>query len=129
MFPIDWSKVTEDGEGEPPPNAPKARLGEGEKTGAPMHIDEADGITNKPTLGMAIRYFEKNSDYDQDEVKACYRTFEATKGADGSWWWGKRLVGDWRAAMESRMADVRKRDENRPGAKPISKILREIRAI
>ena len=108
-----------------PHDVPTAQTGE--KTGQPMHFDEADGLTNKPTLGMAIRYFEANGDYDDDEVKIVYRSFEATKGADGSWWWGKRLVGDWRAAMEARLAENRIRNENRPGAKPVSKILQRIK--
>lgn len=88
--------------------------------------DETEGITNKPTLGAAIRYFEANSDYTAEEVKAAYLTFEASKGADGSWWWGRRPVGDWRASMESRMGERRRTDEGTPRARPVSQIMKSM---
>ena len=75
-------------------------------------------LTNKPKLTQALGYFAA-SDYTEAEVRAAYLTFEAAKGADGSWWWGQRPVGDWRAALESRMADARAR---RPEGKPASSV-------
>lgn len=127
---IDWSKVKDGGGETTPQSAPEAPPSETKpEAGVPMHVDEADGLTNKPTLGMAIRHFAKCSDFDEDEVKAAYRDFEASKSKDGSWWWGRRPVGDWRAAMESRMHDRRARDENRSKAKPVSKILEQMRKL
>jgi len=56
-----------------------------------------------------LEYFAKlaGADYSADEVKACWLSFEASKDQYGQWYWGARLVGDWRAAMERRMADTR----------------------
>jgi hypothetical protein len=67
------------------------------------------GKRNAPTLEEALAYFAKlpEADYTADEVKICWLSFEANKDQFGQWYWGRRLVGDWRAAMESRMADAR----------------------
>jgi len=64
---------------------------------------------NAPTLEEAFAYFAKlpEADYTPEEVKICWLSFEANKDQFGQWYWGRRLVGDWRAAMESRMADAR----------------------
>lgn len=67
---------------------------------------EPEPLTNKPTLAQALKRFEA-SDYTPAEVRQAYDSFEASKDRDGAWWWGKRLVGDWRAAIETRMADNR----------------------
>src|SRR5574343_1362121 len=85
--------------------------------------------TNKPTLPQALRYFAGNSDYADGEVRQCYRSFEVTKGADGSWFWGKQLVTDWRAAMEHRMAENRQRNPDAApastGARSISRMVKD----
>jgi len=70
-------------------------------------------LTNKPTLEQALAKFA-GSDYRAAEVRATWQSFEAAKGKDGSWWWGKRLVGDWRWAMERRMADDRQAGGGKP---------------
>ncbi len=84
----------------PPPMAAAPSRGAGPE---PL---TSESLTNKPTMAQALKQFSA-SDYRGDEVKAAYLTFEANKGQDGSWWWGKRMVGDWRAAMESRMSETR----------------------
>lgn len=112
---VDATKPVAGAIAPPPPPGKASPLAEGlqvlDESGAPV-----DGaiLTNKPTLAQALAYFE-HSDYRGSEVQAAYRSFEASKGIDGSWWWGKRMVGDWRAALEQRMADERAR---KPGGAP-----------
>ena len=70
------------------------------------------GTRNAPTLEQAVRYFcqQTGSDYTEAEVRAGWLTFTAT-AQDGVWFWGNRPVGDWRAALEARMASMRPKAE------------------
>lgn len=72
---------------------------------------EGDVPPNKPSLEEAVEHFSKipKCDFRRSEIEQAYRTFEASKDRDGNWWWGKRLVGDWRAALEGRIHDNRNR--------------------
>ena len=69
--------------------------------------------SNRPTVEAAIEYFAKiGSDYTAREVRDVWNSFEATI-QDGLWFFGRRPVGDWRFAMETRLSDNRK--ETAPG--------------
>ena len=65
--------------------------------------------TNRPSIEEAVEYFAKNgSDYTAREVRDVWNSFEATI-QEGRWFFGKRPVGDWRFAMETRLSDNRKK--------------------
>lgn len=89
--------------------------------GKGMEGNRTEGVGNAPSLKQAQTYFSLNgSDYGAAEVKNCWLSFEANKDEAGQWYWGKRLVGDWRAAMESRMSEARmKRQPKKPKSQPI----------
>jgi hypothetical protein len=64
--------------------------------------------SNRPSVDEAIEYFAKiRSDYTAHEVRDVWNSFEATI-QDGMWFFGRRPVGDWRFAMETRLSDNRK---------------------
>jgi hypothetical protein len=70
-------------------------------------VKEVTPPTNHPSVEEAIAYFKQaGSDYTTDEIRSAWHTFEATN-IDGFWYFGKKRVGDWRSAMEARMADER----------------------
>lgn len=64
---------------------------------------------NHPTVEEAIAYFtaEDHGAYPPAEVRKAFASLQAATDDVGNWYWGKRLVTDWRAAMESRMQDNR----------------------
>ena len=71
-----------------------------------------------PTLSMVMDYFTRmGSDYAPEEIKAVVLSFEATAHG-GQWWVGARPVGDWRAAVESRLADRRIRAQKNSAPRP-----------
>jgi hypothetical protein len=70
------------------------------------------GGDNFPNLAESREYFSRNgSDYSREEVDAAWHTYTAGK-VNGKWMIGtgrgQRPVGDWRSALEARMADVRR---------------------
>lgn len=83
---------------------------------------ERDAPANAPTLALAQAHFAdinrrmreepgyepKGDPFTVQEVKEAFLSLEATKDEFGQWWWGKRPVGDWRAAMEARILSQRK---------------------
>jgi hypothetical protein len=81
----------------------KGRKGKGmEGEGNPLPM-------NRPSVEEAIEYFAKSgSDYTEGEVRRVWNSFEATV-QEGMWFFGKRPVGDWRFAMETRLSDNRKK--------------------
>lgn len=65
--------------------------------------------TNRPSVEKAIKYFANiGSDYTDREVWDVWNSYEATI-QDGFWFFGRRPVGDWRSAMETRLSDNRKK--------------------
>lgn len=65
------------------------------------------GGNNFPPLAIAAKYFVDNgSDYTAEEVSAAWHALNAT-AQDGVWFFGRRPVGDWRSALETRLADQR----------------------
>lgn len=70
-------------------------------------------LTNKPTPEQALAHHGKHwaaseAAYTEDELREAFRQLEAGCDIQGFWMWGKRRAGDWRAALEQRMADNRK---------------------
>lgn len=66
--------------------------------------------TNHPSVDDCISHFRKvGSDYTPLEVSAAFNSLQAGS-QDGQWMWGKRAVGDWRSALESRIQDTRLRN-------------------
>jgi hypothetical protein len=53
-------------------------------------------------------YEPKCEPFTRAEVEEAFLSLEATKDNFGLWWWGKRPVGDWRAAMHARILSNRK---------------------
>jgi hypothetical protein len=90
--------------------------------------------TNRPSVEQALAYQAKvwgccDARYRAEEVREAYRQFEAAKER-GFWMWGKRQVGDWRAAMEQRMADNReRRGGKKPPASAADSVIRAINGV
>jgi hypothetical protein len=87
---------------------------------APEFIEERNGDTNHPPLEAVLAHWQKHRErtgehFEPNEVRECFRQFEAAQDGHGAWTWGRRQVGDWRAAMQQRMMDNR---ERRGGKKP-----------
>lgn len=71
-----------------------------------------------PGLQTVVEYFARNgSDYTPEEIKAVWLSFEATAHG-GQWWMGSRPVGDWRAAVEGRLADRRMQGQKNSAPRP-----------
>jgi len=87
----------------------------------PVHTEDG-GNVNHPDL-MAIQKYFQSSQFNTARIKKAFLTFEASKDANGNWFWGKRMVGDWRAAMESRMNDDLDRDPNQNTSRTADSIL------
>lgn len=85
--------------------------GEGrrEKGTEGLQEEKGEGIgANHPDLDTVLEYFGKNgTDYTADEVRTVFKSFAATADRDGTWFIGRRPVGDWRAAMEARLGERR----------------------
>lgn len=74
-------------------------------------------LSNHPGLEDVISYFRANPNYTEAEVRSAFLYFEAGN-LDGQWMWGKRPVGDWRAAMETRIQERKgKPTNNKPPKK------------
>ena len=91
----------------------------------PSAASEGETV-NHPSLRDAIAYWERLGAYSEDEVKQAYSAFQASTDSEGNWYWGKRLVTDWRAAMETRLGQTRDRNPNANTAKSADRLLREI---
>lgn len=66
-----------------------------------------------PDLGTVLAYFRKSQakapkPYTVEEITAVWHSFQATS-CEGRWFFGKRPVGDWRSAVEARLASERSR--------------------
>jgi hypothetical protein len=102
---------------------------------------EGEETTNHPPLPMVIAYGASEGGwrdidgkpYPGQEIRAAYRSYETTQ-VNGYWYRGKRLVGDWRAAMEERLEDNRNRERshgqpNASGAAPIWQQIKSTEAL
>lgn len=90
-----------------------------------------EGGSNHPPLISVQEYFAKSdSGYSKAEVESVWHSFQAT-ASQGTWFMGKRPVGDWCSAMASRLAERKisqtakatgsvrnSADERIPGAPP-----------
>jgi hypothetical protein len=92
-----------------------------EQSGKGMEGKEREGEgnpphSNRPSLKEAIEYFAKiRPDCTDGEVRDVWNSFEATI-QDGMWFFGRRPVGNWTIAMETRLSDNRKKTA--PGRPP-----------
>lgn len=67
-------------------------------------------IRTSPTMSQAIEYFRNvGADYSESEIRIGWNSFEGTK-VSGQWFFGKRPVTDWRAILETRLAENRMRN-------------------
>lgn len=86
----------------------------------PEYLEERTGLTNHPTIEQCRVHWEKHRQrtgekFTDAEIDAAFRQFTASCDRDGNWMWGKRMVGDWRAAMHERMLDNRGKSRMGPG--------------
>ena len=64
---------------------------------------ESGTVANHPDLETVIKQFAGR--FSRDQIKRAFLSFEAAKDANGNWFWGKKMCGDWRAAIECRIND------------------------
>lgn len=120
-------KGTEDGEGSARtrPHAPMELAVERPKPDGVGTLIVPQG-SNAPLLADAQAYFaEQNrregTDWQAAEVKMAWMTLDASKDEFGQWYWGKRLVGDWRSAMEVRLGENRKHERKNESGTALEK--------
>ena len=82
---------------------------------------ESGTIANHPDLETVTKHFTGR--FSRDQVKNAFLSFEAAKDGDGNWLWGRRMVGDWRAAIERRINDDMDRRPSGNTAKSAEDIL------
>jgi len=81
------------------------------------------GLSNHPPIANVLAHFvdSKNGPEGQpwkvEEIRYVFGTFEAD-AIEGTWMFGKRPVGDWRAAMETRLSDNRRKRGTAVGGAP-----------
>lgn len=77
------------------------------------------GIRTAPTLEQAVEYFRRmEADYSEAEIKIGWNSFEGT-AVKGQWFFGKRPVTDWRAILETRLAENRMRNGSKQQKKRV----------
>jgi len=66
-----------------------------------------------PALAQVLEHARKSGwTYSVEEITRAFQSFEVAKVEDGSWFWGKKYVTDWRVGIELRCAEAA--DKNSP---------------
>ena len=114
---IGWMILHNEVPAECPPSArrvpaecpPSAQEGEGREGKEGKGREDPAAPTNHPPLSATIEYFTRNgAGYSLPEIEQCFQSFGAT-AVDGYWYFGKRVVTDWRDAMATRLRDIHAR--------------------
>lgn len=73
---------------------------------------EGKGPTNHPPLPAVIEHFTRNGGWKEADIQYAFDSLQASQDGEGFWMWGRHRVGDWRAAMETRLNDRKDKHEN-----------------
>ncbi len=124
--------------GKPAANQPGTRLDGMGLDGMGVEGSKADGsgvsgqthapFYPPPSLEQVFEHARKCGwPWTEPQIRVAWLAFESAKTDDGSWFWGKKICTDWRAAMEVRLHENEKESPARINTSAVNGSLMEIR--